>query len=169
MSISKKKFGVQGYKNPKAVLTGQAIELARALEYLKHSPLKDGTMRKILKDGSEPLRAQLQKEYLATDPTGMAGRSFPNVIVKIGRRRFDRVYVGPDTRVAGWKLWSILQWGTVERTKKSGASVGISPPKRFIDKAVSKSRVAVVTLIGQLYEKRMVAYAKKLGFDIKGY
>lgn len=169
MSVSKKYFGVQGYKEVKTTISKDVREVAKALEFLKYAPLKEGKIKEILTKGGEPLRAEVQQQYVKSDPTGMNGDVGIFVEIRPARRKLDTVYIGPAGRISkGWKLWYVLNYGHAHKAK-DGNTVKMVRGKRFIDKAVAAKKGDVIELVKKEFEKAMSAYAKKLGFDTKGY
>jgi len=112
MALSKKAFGVQGFTATKGALTKDAMEISKALEYLKHAPFKEGVVKKVLQRGSQPLVDELQQQYIKGDPTGMGGDIGIFIDVVPAKRRLDAVYIGPAKKISkGWKLWYIMNWG----------------------------------------------------------
>ena len=166
MSISKKALGVQGFKNPKESLSRDAKEIADALKFLSYAPFKDGKIKQVLIKGSEPLRAEIQTMYAQDDPTGVGGGKVGIFIDTVAaRRRLDTVYIGPNKKISrGWKLWYILNWGHID--KKSGVIV---PGKRWIDRALSRTKNQVIDGTKKEFDKVMKRYAKRLGFDVDNY
>lgn len=169
MALSKRYFGVQGFNQIKSTISKDTREISKALEFLKYAPLKEGKIKEILTKGGEPLRAEVQQLYLKGDPSGMSGRVGIFVDIQPAKRRLDTVYIGPAKKISrGWKLWSILNYGHAVKDK-NGNTVKMVRGKRFIDIAVNTKKREVIELVKKEFEKAMTAYAKKLGFDTKGY
>ena len=166
--------------NAKRELASQFVEVAKGLEYLKKAPLEEGTIQAVLYLGAQPLKDSLQREYLKADPTQYGGELKADVIVKVAKKRKDRVYVGPDPSGRNLQIWTWLQYGTLMRETKGrriarrGAnkgkmigstrhSTGIMPASRFMDKAVSSAKTEILRVIGKQYAIAMMKHAKKAG------
>jgi hypothetical protein len=152
--------------DPKLDLRKQQVEMAKVFKFLATAPLKEGAVKRVLAKAGIPLSQELQNEYLKADPTKFGGDISILVKVKAQTKRLNVVYVGPDTKYGeGWRLWHILNFGTVERVKKTtGQSTGIMPAARFVEKAILQARPSVLATVQKEFAIEIEKYKKRLGF-----
>lgn len=150
-------------------MSKDAREIAKALEYLKYAPLKEGVIKRVLTVGAEPMRAELQQLYISADKTGMGGRLGIYIDIQPARRRLDTVYIGPAKKISkGWQLWYLFNYGHVAKSK-NGTTGKVVAGKRLMDSAVAHTKQKTIELVGVEFEKEMAKLAKRLGFEVKNY
>lgn len=168
MAISKRIYGVQGFKSQKMTIEMQAKKLSDDIRFLFYNTwLNDKQVKDILAKGSEPMRNELQQQYLAADPTGMQGSVANYIIIKNkGKKRFGTIYIGPDTKISrGWRVWWLLNWGFLH-VSKNGTTTHVVG-KRFIERAFDLSYRPTLEAIKDEFNVRLKNYAKKLGYRIE--
>jgi len=112
----------------------------------------------------------IPRSNLLPYPVSQSGDVSILVKVKTQTKRLNTVYVGPDTKYGqSWRLWHIFNFGTVARRHKDGSSTGIMPAKRSAERAIRMATPTVINTIKTEFEKEIHKYAKKLGYDTKGY
>lgn len=137
-------------------------ETMKLLDRLPTVSMQKSVLRKSMKKALKPTQ-ELAMQNVPLGPTGNLRKSIrvTSALKKSQRKSFDKskifMYVGSNAPHA-----HLIEFGTTERTRKSGGSTGFMTPNRFLTRAWDATRFGAVKIFSEEMKKNIYKAARLL-------